>query len=44
MHSQGTMDLVEMVMAKADARIAVLYDRMLVDEKLWGLGDEIRQR
>ena len=41
---QGTMDLVEMVMAKADTRIAVLYDRMLVEERLWGLGEEIRQR
>jgi phosphoenolpyruvate carboxylase len=38
------MDLVEMVMAKADTRIAVLYDRMLVEERLWGLGEEIRQR
>ncbi|KAF5825453.1 hypothetical protein DUNSADRAFT_9744, partial [Dunaliella salina] len=38
------MDLVEMVMAKADARIAVLYDRMLVEERLWHLGEEIRNR
>ena len=42
--AQGTMDLVEMVMAKADSRIAVLYDRMLVKEDLWGIGEEIRQR
>jgi len=41
---QGTLDLVEMVLAKADTRIGRLYDRALVEERLWHLGEEIRER
>jgi phosphoenolpyruvate carboxylase len=38
------MDLVEMVLAKADPRIAIMYDRALVGKELWPLGEEIRKR
>lgn len=41
---QGTIDLVEMVLAKADPRIAGMYDRMLVPQELWKFGEEIRRR
>jgi len=41
---QGSLDLVEMVLAKADPRIAILYDRKLVPEALWPIGEEIRER
>jgi phosphoenolpyruvate carboxylase len=38
------MDLIEMVLAKADPRIAAMYDRTLVQQDLWPLGEEIRSR
>jgi phosphoenolpyruvate carboxylase len=41
---QSTIDLMEMVLAKADARIAAEYDRRLVPPDLQPLGDELRQR
>lgn len=41
---QGTLDLVEMVLAKADPTISMLYDKILVQEELWGLGEELRRR
>ena len=41
---QGTIDLIEMVLAKADPRISSMYDRMLVPEELWSMGEELRKR
>jgi phosphoenolpyruvate carboxylase len=38
------IDLIEMVLAKADARIAAEYDRRLVPEELRPLGTELRSR
>ena len=37
-----TIDLVEMVFAKGDPRIAELYDTLLVTEELRPLGEELR--
>lgn len=39
-----TMDLMEMVLAKADARIAAQYDARLVPADLQPVGDELRAR
>jgi len=39
-----TLDLVEMVLAKGDPDVALLYDAVLVPENLRPLGDELRQR
>ena len=41
---QSTIDLMEMVLAKSDARIAAEYDRRLVPADLQALGHELRQR
>lgn len=41
---QSTVDLIEMVLAKADMRIAALYDEVLVDEELQDLGEDLRER
>jgi phosphoenolpyruvate carboxylase len=41
---QVLLDLMEMVLAKADARIACEYDRALVPRDLWPLGEELRRR
>src|SRR5581483_11379614 len=41
---QSTIDLIEMVLAKADARIAAEYDRRLVPAGLQPLGRELRSR
>ena len=41
---RSTLDLMEMVLAKADARIAAQYDRALVPADLQALGDELRGR
>src|SRR5262249_45847532 len=41
-HFRSVMDLMEMVLAKADARIAREYDRQLVPPALHPLGDELR--
>jgi phosphoenolpyruvate carboxylase len=41
---QSTLDLIEMVLAKADARIAAEYDRRLVPTPLRPLGAELRSR
>jgi phosphoenolpyruvate carboxylase len=41
---RGTVDLVEMVLAKADPAIATLYDRLLVPQELWWIGESIRKR
>lgn len=40
-----TIDLIEMVFAKGDPRIAALYDHLLVDqEKLKNLGKDLRRK
>ena len=41
---QSTIDLIEMVLAKAVMRIATLYDEVLVSEELQPLGGELRER
>jgi phosphoenolpyruvate carboxylase len=43
-HFRSSIDLIEMVLAKADERIAAEYDRRLVPEHLQPLGGELRQR
>jgi phosphoenolpyruvate carboxylase len=43
-HFRSVMDLFEMVLAKADARIAAEYDRQLVPAPLQPLGQELRDR
>eukprot|EP00798_Chlamydomonas_sp_ICE-L_P012452 gene12452-15657_t len=40
----GTVDLIEMVLAKADPKISTLYEKTLVPVELWSLGDELRSR
>ena len=37
-----TIDLIEMVFAKGDPGIASLYDKLLVSEELWPLGQQLR--
>lgn len=37
-----TIDLVEMVFAKGDPRIAALYDKLLVSEELLSFGEKLR--
>jgi phosphoenolpyruvate carboxylase len=41
---RSTLDLIEMVLAKADSGIAERYDRELVEGDLQPLGDELRAR
>ncbi len=41
---QSTIDLIEMVLAKAVMRIAALYDEVLVPEPLQPMGSELRRR
>jgi phosphoenolpyruvate carboxylase len=41
---RSTLDLIEMVLAKADPRIAAEYDRRLVPADLQALGRELRSR
>jgi phosphoenolpyruvate carboxylase len=43
-HFQSAIDLIEMVLAKADERIAAEYDRRLVPTDLQSLGVELRAR
>lgn len=40
----STLDLVEMVLAKADARIAARYDALLVPPQLRPIGQDLRRR
>lgn len=40
---QSTIDLIEMVLAKADIPIAKHYDEQLVSESRRGLGSELRK-
>ena len=41
---RSTIDLIEMVLAKADARIAAHYEHQLVPEALRPLGENLRER
>jgi phosphoenolpyruvate carboxylase len=41
---RSTLDLIEMVLAKADARIAAHYEHQLVPPELAGFGADLRQR
>ena len=41
---QSTIDLIEMVLAKAVMRIAAIYDEVLVPSRLQPLGEELRDR
>jgi phosphoenolpyruvate carboxylase len=41
---RSTLDLIEMVLAKADARIAAHYERQLVPPDLAGFGADLRHR
>ena len=41
---RSTIDLIEMVLAKADARIAAYYDQQLVPDTLRTLGENLRDR
>ena len=41
---RSTLDLIEMVLAKADARIAAHYERQLVPPDLAGFGADLRRR
>lgn len=43
-HFQSSIQLIEMVLAKADARVAAEYDRRLVPDALKPLGAELRER
>jgi len=43
-HFRSVMDLMEMVLAKADARIAGEYDRQLVPPSLHAMGEDLRNR
>ena len=40
----ATIDLIEMVLAKASPHISERYDRALVPERLWPVGDDLRDR
>ena len=37
-----TLDMMEMVFAKADPRVAEFYEKSLVAEELWGFGKDMR--
>ena len=41
---QSTLNLIEMVLAKSDARISEQYDRCLVPTELLPMGDDLRNR
>ena len=43
-HFQSALGLIEMVLAKADARVAAEYHRRLVPEPLQPIGAELRER
>jgi phosphoenolpyruvate carboxylase len=43
-HFRSSIQLIEMVLAKTDARIAAEYDRRLVPDSLQPLGTELRAR
>jgi phosphoenolpyruvate carboxylase len=41
---KATIDLIEMVLAKADPQVAKLYDQHLVDPRLHPLGESLRSK
>jgi phosphoenolpyruvate carboxylase len=41
---QGTIDLIEMVLAKADPAISMLYEKMLVPKELTYVGELLRTK
>jgi phosphoenolpyruvate carboxylase len=41
---RSTIELIEMVLAKAEARIAAYYDRLLVPDELRDVGETLRER
>lgn len=41
---RSTIELIEMVLAKAEAKIAAYYDRLLVPEELCAIGETLRAR
>jgi phosphoenolpyruvate carboxylase len=41
---RSTIELIEMVLAKAEAQIAAYYDRLLVPDELKPIGEELRRR
>ena len=41
---RSTIELIEMVLAKAEARIAAYYDRLLVPDELRDVGEALRER
>ena len=41
---RSTIELIEMVLAKAEPRVAAFYDQLLVPPELWELGEALRQR
>ncbi len=41
---RATLDLIEMVLAKASPHISERYDKALVPEHLWPVGEELRER
>jgi phosphoenolpyruvate carboxylase len=41
---RSTVELIEMVLAKAEAKIAAYYDRLLVPDELRDLGERLRER
>jgi phosphoenolpyruvate carboxylase len=41
---KATIDQIEMVLAKADPKVAALYDAVLVEERLQPLGQELRDK
>lgn len=41
--AQVTLDMIEMVFAKADPRVSLLYEEHLCDPELHSFGDEVRR-
>jgi len=41
---RATLDLIEMVLAKASPHISARYDKALVPEHLWPVGEDLRER
>jgi len=41
---RATLDLIEMVLAKASPHISERYDKALVPEQLWPVGEDLRER
>jgi phosphoenolpyruvate carboxylase len=41
--TQVTLDMIEMVFAKADPRVSLLYEEHLCEPELHSFGDEVRR-